>query len=87
MSFGEARVREHLARACRALGGQLPGALDAEQRGVGRLRPGRVLAGRLSELLGAAFDVEDVVDDLERQPDLGRVPIDGRDERLRRRRP
>ena len=70
-----------------AFGGQLPGARHAEQRGVGRLRARRVFAGGLSQLLRAAFDVEDVVDDLKRQPDLGAVPIDGRDERLRPRRP
>ena len=42
-----------------------PGALDAQQRDESRLAALGVLAGLLADLLGAAFDVQQVVGDLE----------------------
>ena len=45
-------------------------AIEAEQRGIGRLVPGDVLAGGLPKCFRAALDVEDIVDDLERETDL-----------------
>jgi hypothetical protein len=47
------------------------GAVDAEQRRVGRLVGGGVLPRRLAELMRRAFDVEDVVDDLEHEAEVG----------------
>ena len=43
--------------------------LDAEQARVGQLAAGRVLAHPLAGLVGRALDVEQVVGDLERQPE------------------
>ncbi len=62
---------ENGLRAFGAVGGHRARAVEAEERGIGRLVAGRVLAGRLAELVGAALDVENVVDDLKRQADLG----------------
>src|SRR6267378_2392626 len=44
--------------------------LEAVHRGIGRLLLALVAARRLAELLETPFDVEDVVDDLEREPEL-----------------
>ena len=74
------RVVERGVRAREALGGERARALEPEQRRIGRLRRRGVLAGGLAERSAAsAFDVEDVVDDLKREADLGGVAIDRRD--------
>src|SRR5437899_254001 len=52
-------------------------ALEAEQRRIRRLRARRVLSRRFAELAGLAFDVEDIVDDLKCQSEIGGVAIDG----------
>ena len=70
-----------------ALGGQLARPVEAEERRVGRLGAGRVLAGGLAELLRAALDVEDVVDDLKREPDFGGAAGRPRRSRVVARRP
>ncbi len=54
----------------------------------GRRAPGRsacrrrILAGGLAQLAASAFDVEDVVDDLKREADLGGIAVDGRHRRV-----
>src|SRR2546422_4214772 len=50
-----------------------PRVADAEHADERRLREGRVLAGRLPELDGACRGVEDVVADLEGEPQVGAV--------------
>mmetsp|Transcript_15015 Transcript_15015/g.32258 ORF Transcript_15015/g.32258 Transcript_15015/m.32258 type:complete len:419 (-) Transcript_15015:61-1317(-) len=50
------------------------GLLEAEEGGVGGLADGVVFARRLAELLASLRAVQDVVDHLERQPDVLRVP-------------
>ena len=69
------------------VGGQRLRALEAEQRRVGRLAGGGVLAGRLAEVGGRALDVQHVVDNLEGEADLAAEDADGGDRRRRRRRP
>ena len=74
------------ARAPR-VGGQRLRSLEAEQGRVGRLAGGGVLAGRLAEVGGRAFDVEHVVDDLEGEADFAAEDADRRGSSPRRRRP
>ena len=67
---------ERLVRLRVRLGGQLAGALESEQADVGELAMSLIAAPRLAELLVAAGDVEDVVDDLEQDAELvGEAPI------------
>ena len=66
-------------RPFKAVGRECPRAVESEERRVGRLRPRSVLAGALAERGRIAFDVEDVVDDLKRKADLGRIAIHGGD--------
>ena len=64
--------------------GQAPRLFEAEQRGVGRLAGVCVLACRLADLLLRTLDVEDVVNDLESQAEVRRIPVDGIGVRVRR---
>ena len=59
------------ARPALRLVGELGGALHAEARDVGDLVERAVLADALAELVDGARLVEDVVDDLEEQAELG----------------
>ena len=63
------------------VGGQRLRSLEAEQGRVGGLAGGGVLAGRLAEVGGRAFDVEHVVDDLEGEADFAAEDADGADRR------
>src|SRR5579862_7263079 len=81
MAGVQSGVRERPAGALDAIGGERARLLEAEQSGVGRLGAGGVLAGGLPELRGAAFDVEDVVDDLKAETEIGGVPVHRLDER------
>src|SRR5436190_3226388 len=82
MAVDEPGPGQRAPRARRAVGGHLPRSIEAEERGIGRLRAGGVLARRLAELRGAAFHVEDVVDDLKTEAEIVRVLMDGGEERL-----
>ena len=81
-AVGQAGVTDGCAAALDALGRQPARTLQAKERGIRRFGVGGVLAGRLAERRGVAFDVEDVVDDLKREPKVRRVPIDRGDERF-----
>src|ERR1700674_305730 len=70
---GQARVLEDDPRVPRTLGRESSGPLDAEDRRVAWLPARRVLARALAERRRVALDVEHVVDDLKREPELGRV--------------
>ena len=61
------------ARASTHSAASAPRRVEAVERRIGRLAGGRVLAGGLAELRRRAFDVEDVVDDLEGEAELGGV--------------
>ena len=61
-------------------------SVEAVERGERRLAGGRVLAGGLAERLVRPFDVEHVVDDLEREAEVARVVVDRVDASRRRRR-
>src|SRR5260221_3351594 len=58
------RLGERLSRARFAVRRHLARLIESEESGVGRLGARRVLPRCLAQLRGAAFDVEDVVDDL-----------------------
>ena len=62
------------ARASRRLGREPARLVEAEEDGIGRLARRGVLAGGLAELGRRPLDVEDVVDDLERQAEVAAVP-------------
>ena len=51
-------------------------SVDAQQAGIGQLAAGGVLAHALAGLLGVAFHVEQVVGDLERQPEAAAVAVE-----------
>ena len=70
-ALGQAGLVERAVRACQAIGRERTGAIEAEQRRVGRLPAGGVLARGLAERRGIALDVEDVVDDLKREAEVG----------------
>ena len=70
------RVRDQARR-------DLPRLFEAEQRRVGRLLRGEVLARGLAQHLGGLRDVEDVVDDLEGEADRAGVGAQRRDLRGR----
>ena len=53
------------------LGRELAGAVEAEEADVGQLAVPFIGAVRLAQLLVAAGHVEDVIDDLEEDPELG----------------
>ena len=70
---------ENQPRLNRAIVGQRPGPGDSEERWVGGLGSGCVLSGRLAKLMVVALDVENVIDDLECQPDLFTPPVNRSD--------
>src|SRR5262249_48252779 len=67
---------ERRKRPLGALVGHAPRLREAVQRGIRRLAGGGILAGRLPEIRRRAGDVEDVVDDLKRETELGRESLD-----------
>src|SRR5215218_9418447 len=64
------RALERRQSASMPIGCELSGRLDSVQRRVSRLPGSGVLARRLSQIAGMALDVEDVIDNLEGEPDL-----------------
>ena len=73
----ERRAAQCLARPLEALRRQRARSIETEQRRIGRLGAGGVLAGGLAELGRAALDVEDVIDNLEGEADIGGESVDG----------
>src|ERR671924_169406 len=65
-----AERREPLLRALDVHLRLAPRRLEAVDRGVGRLLLSLVAARRLAELLEAPLDVEDIIHDLEGEPEL-----------------
>src|SRR5436309_11818157 len=74
---GQPGLGQRLAGARDAVVREVARALEAEKRRIRRLRARRVLSRRFAELAGLAFDVEDIVDDLKCQAEIGGVAIDG----------
>src|SRR5580765_6187088 len=68
-AVGQPGVFERRVRPLQAVGRERAGAVEAEQRRVGRFRGGGVLARRLAERRRITFDIEDVIDDLEGEAD------------------
>ena len=83
-AVGEAALVERCLGSVQAVGRHRARALESEERGVRRLVALCVFARSLAECGRFALDIKDVVDDLERQPDLLGVPPDRGDARLRR---
>ena len=81
------RAVERGQRALDALGRHPARRVEAVERRIGRLARGGVLAGGLAERLRRPLDVEDVVDDLEGEAELGGEALDRRELRRVRRRP
>src|ERR1019366_4738383 len=71
------RSRFELAR-------QIERALDSQYRGIGRLAALDVLLRAFAHLLGRALNIQQVIDDLERQPQRARVCVERFDLRLAR---
>src|SRR5260370_35270117 len=67
---------QHAGRGAEGLIGRCIGTLEAEQRWVGWFVARRILPSGLSELLRIAFDVEDIVADLEGEADLRGIARD-----------
>src|SRR4051812_12286898 len=61
----QAGIPQRLMRTVETFIGQLTRLRNSIQRHVRRFRAGGVLARRLPQLLGAPFDIEHIVDDLE----------------------
>src|SRR5215203_5698419 len=86
---GEARVEEAGAIEClvgvtATLAGKLARPIEAEERGIGRLTGGAVLAGGLAERGRRTLFIQDVVDNLKSETDLRRVLIQRRKQRVGR---
>ena len=71
-------------RLLHQLGGALARGLEAEDRREGGLAPGAVAAGALAGRRRVPLDVQEVVDDLEAEPDAPRVLGEGLEARRRR---
>src|SRR5690349_12163248 len=56
--------------------GELPGAMRAQEGNVGGFALAGVLAGRLSQRSRARFGIEEVVDDLESEPERPGIAIE-----------
>ena len=69
------------------VGGERARSVEAEERRIGRLAGGASLPAVLPSVAADAFHVEDVVDDLEREPDLACRSDRARRTARRRRRP
>src|SRR6184192_2663171 len=65
-----AESREPLLRSLGVHRGLAPRGLEPVDRGIGRLLLPLVAARGLAELLEAPFDVEDIIHDLEGEPEL-----------------
>ena len=65
-------------RAVETFGRHAARCLEAVQRRAGRLSRGGILTRRLTEYRSLTLDVENIVDDLKRQAELGGSAVDGR---------
>src|SRR5689334_5032775 len=76
---GEPHRLERTERAPHAVGRHAARGVETVERRIGRLAGGGVLAGRLAEGLCRFLDVEDVVHDLEGEPELRGERLDRAD--------
>src|SRR5262245_5024695 len=72
----DARFAERTLRAVETIRGHAARRVEAVQRRVGRLSRRGIFARRLPEVGCNALDVENVVHDLERQPEFGSGAVD-----------
>src|SRR5271157_3097430 len=71
-------------RSCFELARQIERALDSQYRGIGRLAALDVLLRAFAHLLGRALNIQQIIDDLERQPKRACVCVERFDLRLAR---
>ena len=76
-SGGRSQWRQRFAGALDQFLGSTSAFLNAKDARVGQLARVGVFASRLTHLLGIAFGVQQIVDDLKRQPDVTTVLVQG----------